>query len=43
MTASKPASSASTAIRTTAGRSRGETSVQFSLRTRTSFGAAIAA
>ncbi len=36
MTASKPASSASTAIRTRAGRSRGSTIVQFSLRTRIS-------
>ena len=39
MTASKPASSASTAIRTRAGRSRGSTIVQFSLRTRISRGA----
>ena len=41
MTASKPASSASTAIRTRAGRSRGSTIVQFSLRIRISRGAVI--
>src|SRR6476660_2853446 len=35
ITVSMPASSASTAIRTSAPRSRGLTSVQFSLRTRT--------
>ena len=38
ITASAPAASASTAIRTSARRSRGGVSVQFSLRTRTSFG-----
>ena len=38
ITASKPASSAITAMSTRARRSRGGVSVQFSLRTRTSFG-----